>query len=148
MFMKKSFYSILLLALSACNSAVPEVSEAPKGQSLSENDLQAICKSAISMEMGQKVEIMEATMQGPSIVRVEYDRPSDGKRWKYECKFPDSSSRVVWRGVDIFAPGEGPGRWRDSPYDDKYFYSFSNDGKLLLKREYTDGSVTTEEFSL
>ena len=37
-------------------------------------------------------------------------RQDDGKLFKYECTINGDS--IVWRGVDLFRQGEGPGRWR------------------------------------
>jgi hypothetical protein len=45
------------------------------------------------------------------LVGISYIRADDGKEWKYECK--TDGSTIVWRGVDLFEPGGGPGRWRD-----------------------------------
>lgn len=45
------------------------------------------------------------------IVGISYVRSADGKQFKYECK--SNGRQIVWRGVDLFRPGEGPGRWRD-----------------------------------
>ena len=35
----------------------------------------------------------------------------DAKEFKYQCK--EKNCDIIWRGVDIFGPGEGPGRWRN-----------------------------------
>lgn len=45
-----------------------------------------------------------------NIVGISYRRPADGKMFKYECRIDGEA--IIWRGVDIFRPGEGPGRWR------------------------------------
>jgi len=71
------------------------------------------CKQYISDIMGQPIEIMNTYNVYPSnesLVDVSYQRPSDGKLFKYECQ--QEGPNIVWRGVDIFAPGSGPGRWR------------------------------------
>jgi hypothetical protein len=137
-----SKFKFVFLSLALCSCTTGGNSEGLTGE-----DRQTICKAAISMEMGQNISIMESYKAIPEISRIEYVRPSDGKRWKYECKFPGDNYQVVWRGVDIFAAGGGPGRWRDSAYDDEYFYSISGDGAFTLKRKFVDRSITTEQFS-
>ena len=71
------------------------------------------CKSLISSTMGRPVEIMTAQYPSegdPSMAFVSYIR-DDGTIWKYQCK--TDGQTMVWRGVDIFSPGGGPGRWRE-----------------------------------
>jgi hypothetical protein len=63
--------------------------------------------------MGRPVEIMTAQYPSegdPSMAFVSYIR-DDGTIWKYQCK--TDGQTMVWRGVDIFSPGGGPGRWRE-----------------------------------
>ena len=45
------------------------------------------------------------------IISISYIREDDAKEFKYQCKEKDGD--IIWRGVDIFGPGEGPGRWRN-----------------------------------
>jgi len=78
-----------------------------------DNDLVDKCKSYISGIMGQPTSIMDSSPGGSEaddIARISYRRPADGKIFKYECRLDGNS--IIWRGVDIFAQGEGPGRWR------------------------------------
>lgn len=46
-----------------------------------------------------------------TIVGISYIRSDDQKLFKYECRI--DGTMILWHGVDIFDPGEGPGRWRD-----------------------------------
>ena len=83
-----------------------------KAEQLSRIDLVGKCKQFISNTMGQATSIMDTDSLSPdgASVRISYSRPGESKIWKYECKIFDDS--LVWRGIDIFSEGEGPGRWR------------------------------------
>lgn len=63
--------------------------------------------------MGRPISSMkiDRVEEGGTLVALSYTRSDDGKLFKYECKL--DGDNIVWRGVDIFGPGEGPGRWRD-----------------------------------
>jgi hypothetical protein len=76
-------------------------------------DLASECKKYIGQIMGRSPASMQVDHQSDpgSLVGVSYIRSDDGKKFIYECK--TDGSTIVWRGVDIFGPGEGPGRWRD-----------------------------------
>ena len=76
-------------------------------------DLAAECKKYIGEIMGRSPASMQVDHQSDPgrLVGVSYVRGDDGKRFIYECK--TDGVTIVWRGVDIFGPGEGPGRWRD-----------------------------------
>lgn len=75
-------------------------------------DLYQACKNYIGEVMGRKPSIMASDYldRSRNIVGISYSRPSDRKTFKYECRIDGQS--ITWRGVDIFRPGEGPGRWR------------------------------------
>jgi hypothetical protein len=73
-------------------------------------DLASACKRFVGELMGRDPEIMKAVDNGTQVVSVSYARPADGKLWKYECKV--DGEMIIWRGVDVFGPGQGPGRWR------------------------------------
>lgn len=75
-------------------------------------DFPNACRSYISKIMGKDLKIITVDYHRKSddVVGVSYIRPSDGKLWKYECGL--SEDMIVWRGVDLFSQGEGPGRWR------------------------------------
>lgn len=71
------------------------------------------CKRYIGELMGRDPASMTSDYTRPEekIVGISYARQDDGKRFKYECIINGES--IVWRGVDIFSEGEGPGRWRN-----------------------------------
>lgn len=81
------------------------------GGSWTHKDLSAEkCKRYIGAIMGRSSEGMNTVSESEDLVRIEYERDSDGKRFTYECA--TLGDNIVWRGIDIFSPGEGPGRWR------------------------------------
>jgi hypothetical protein len=71
------------------------------------------CKKYIGELMGRDPASMTINYErsGEKIVGISYARQDDGKTFKYECTINGNS--IVWRGVDVFSPGEGPGRWRN-----------------------------------
>ena len=71
------------------------------------------CKTYIGDIMGRSPSSMNTdyTASNPPIAGISYIRPDDNTRFKYECTIQDGN--IVWRGVDIYEPGGGPGRWRD-----------------------------------
>lgn len=55
------------------------------------------------------------------ISTISYYRDDDGKLFKSQCKYYPTSpttGAVVWRGVDVWEPGSGPGIWREREYDE------------------------------
>lgn len=76
-------------------------------------DLASECKKYIGEVMGRSPASMKVDHQREPgrLVGISYIRSNDGKKFSYECKTDGVS--IVWRGVDIFASGDGPGRWRD-----------------------------------
>ena len=71
------------------------------------------CKLYIGEIMGRDPKIMITDTSSPNLASIFYYKPtSDGVRriWKYDCKV--ENKKIIWRGVDLFSPGEGPGRWR------------------------------------
>jgi len=93
------------IMLQACGTTQPESS--PK------IDLGSACKKYISERMGRPVASMrvDGSETSEGLVAISYVRNDDQKLFKYECKL--DGDNIVWRGVDIFGPGEGPGRWRE-----------------------------------
>ena len=75
-------------------------------------ELGEACKKYIGGIMGRPVSSIRVDYEedGGSLIGVSYIRESDNKQWKYECT--SEGDNIIWRGVDIFEPGEGPGRWR------------------------------------
>ena len=99
-----SVLALVGVSLQACGQ--PEVKTVPKV------DLSSACKKYIGELMGRPVSSMniDRVEDDGSLVAISYVRSDDQKLFKYECKL--EGENIVWRGVDIFAPGEGPGRWR------------------------------------
>ncbi len=79
------------------------------------------CKKYIGEIMGRDPGSMTTDYErnAEKIAGISYTRQDDGKLFKYECTINGDS--IVWRGVDIFRQGEGPGRWRSE--DAKAFSS-------------------------
>lgn len=81
------------------------------------------------------------------LVDVRYTR-DDGKVFKYQCKYYPSSlttGSVVWRGVDIFRDGDGPGVWRERPYDPIVNYWIEKDSSSTEREIVTIEVLQTEE---
>lgn len=70
------------------------------------------CKKYIGEIMGRDPISMTTDYErnAEKIAGISYIRQDDGKLFKYECTINGDS--IVWRGVDLFRQGEGPGRWR------------------------------------
>lgn len=68
------------------------------------------CKRYIGSIMGRRATEMNTISEGSDLVRIDYIRTDDSKRFTYECS--TLGDKIIWRGIDIFGPGEGPGRWR------------------------------------
>ena len=68
------------------------------------------CKRYIGLIMGRDPSMMRTVASDSSLVRIDYRRNDDGKKFTYECS--TIGDDIVWRGVDIFRPGDDPGRWR------------------------------------
>ena len=100
-----SVLALVGVSLQACGQ--PEIKTVPKV------DLSSACKKYIGELMGRPVSSMniDRVEDDGSLVAISYVRSDDQKLFKYEGKL--DGENIVWRGVDIFAPGEGPGRWRD-----------------------------------
>lgn len=71
------------------------------------------CKKYIGEIMGRDPGSMTTDYErnAEKIAGISYTRQDDGKLFKYECTINVDS--IVWRGVDLFRQGEGPGRWRN-----------------------------------
>ena len=102
-------FGLLLLAVSACSTQ--SVSRVDSSKSISTVDLANYCKQLVGDLMGRDPSIMVTNQITADIVSISYVRADDAKEFKYQCKEDDGY--VLWRGVDIFGPGEGPGRWRN-----------------------------------
>lgn len=104
--------SALLNHNHAVNGDISPTSKQASNQ-VSEIDFYQACKKYVGEIMGRDVASMSSDYSDLSqgIVGISYIRSDDGKMFKYECK--TDGRTIVWRGIDIFGPGQGPGRWRD-----------------------------------
>ena len=102
-------FGFLVLAVSACSTQ--SVSRVDSSKSISTVDLANYCKQLVGDLMGRDPSIMATGQVTADIASISYVRADDAKEFKYQCK--EDGGNIVWRGVDIFGPGEGPGRWRD-----------------------------------
>lgn len=80
-------------------------------QSVSSVDLTKYCKQLVGDAMGRDPSIMLTDQATTENVSISYIREDDSKEFKYQCK--EEGGNIIWRGVDIFRPGDGPGRWRN-----------------------------------
>nr|WP_052814195.1 hypothetical protein [Sphingomonas melonis] len=123
------------------STAVPDMLASPmptKPLTFAERSM--ICRAGIAAVMGRDPKTMKASKTSDDIIRIQYRRPDDGKLWKSECKLV--GDRIVWRGVDSFG-NDGPGRWRDGPYDEILTYTF--DGNSVTTHS-SDGSSTNATY--
>lgn len=103
---KRSSLAVAMLIISGFGCA----SGTSSTPGISTPRLFAECRSIIGLTMGRDPSTIEEDYSKGSLVGIRYIRDDDGKEFKYECKVEDGN--LVWRGVDIFGPGQGPGRWR------------------------------------
>ena len=93
-----------------------------------------VCKSVIAaITTSNSHESMNGVHSG-GISDIWYIRDSDKKKFKSQCKyFPTSptTGEVVWRGVDVWEPGSGPGIWREREYDEIVNYWSEKDAKNI-----------------
>ena len=102
-------FGLLLLAVSACS--MQSVSRVDSSKSISTINLAKYCKQLVGDLMGRDPNFMVTGQVTADIVSISYVRADDAKEFKYQCK--EDEGNIIWRGVDIFGPGEGPGRWRN-----------------------------------
>ena len=102
-------FGFLLLAMSACS--MQSVTRVDSSKSISTINLAKYCKQLVGDLMGRDPNIMVTGQATSDIVSISYVRADDAKEFKYQCK--EDEGNIIWRGVDIFGPGEGPGRWRN-----------------------------------
>lgn len=115
------------------------------------NTLVKACKSVVAAITTSNSHESMSGWHSNGISQVEYARDDDGKIFKSQCKYYPTSNRagtVVWRGVDVWEPGGGPGIWREREYDEivKYFSKIDANGKetiILQLIETTAGKVPT-----
>ena len=104
--------SALLNHNHAVNGDISPASKHASDQ-VSGTDFYRACKKYVGDIMGRDVASMSSDYSDGSagIAGISYIRSDDGKLFKYECK--TDGQTIVWRGIDVFGPGQGPGRWRD-----------------------------------
>jgi hypothetical protein len=100
-----------------------------------------LCRSAIAVVMGQKLEIIQSSGRKDGLIEVSYERPSDGKLWQYACKI--DGNRVLWASL---SPDGSTGRWRDGSMDPTITFQVTDD-KVIMTEKYFDGSSTSKEFT-
>jgi hypothetical protein len=98
---------------------------------------EAICRAAIATIAGRDPKAMQVTRIVGDVLFLTYVRPIDNFIWTYRCKI--EGNRVFW--------AYDPGRWRESPKDDKVSFEILGDGKQLrISDHHSDGSTTKELF--
>ena len=98
---------------------------------------EAICRAAIATIAGRDPKAMQVTRIAGDVLFLSYVRPIDNFIWTYRCKI--EGNRVFW--------AYDPGRWRESPKDDKVSFEILGDGKQLrISDHHSDGSTTKELF--
>ena len=98
---------------------------------------EAICRAAIATIAGRDPKAMQVTRIAGDVLFLSYVRPIDNFVWTYRCRI--EGNRVVW--------AYDPGRWRESPKDDKVSFEILGDGKQLrISDDHSDGSTTKELF--
>jgi hypothetical protein len=84
-------------------------------------EVEAICRTAIAAIMDRDPKAMKVTKTADDVLILTYDRPIDNYIWTYRCRI--DGDRVVWASE--------PGRWRESPKDDKILFEVVDAGKQL-----------------
>src|SRR3979409_862397 len=84
-------------------------------------EVEAICRTAIASIMGRDPKIMQVTRTAGDVLFLTYVRAMDNFVWTYRCRV--EGNRVVGASE--------PGRWRESPEDDKVFFEVVGSGAQL-----------------
>lgn len=79
-----------------------------------------VCRAVIGVAMNVDPLIMRSDIRN-EFVSIEYNRPSDGSLWRYECRF--SGNRIIWRSEN--------GRWNDGVSDTRYT-RIVDDNRLIV----------------
>ena len=119
--------------------------EIADNSTLSNTDLGRVCRAAVAELNGRDPASMQVKDNAAGIVRVEYRRPDDNKLWKNDCRV--EGDKLIWRGVDAFGHGSGPGRWREDPMDE--VITFALDGSnVTINMTFSDGSSGSETYTI
>ncbi len=84
-------------------------------------EVEAICRTAIAAIMDRDPKMIKVSKTADDVLFLTYDRPIDNFIWTYRCRV--DGDRVVWASE--------PGRWRESPKDDKILFEVVDAGKQL-----------------
>lgn len=112
--------------------------------SLTSAQLASVCKAAIAETFTQPLKIMKVMSNESGIVRIRYNRPSDGKRWTNDCRV--EGERVIWRTVDAFK-GDGPGVWRTRPDDEVTTFRIDG-GNVTITTKYPDNAPISSTYKM
>lgn len=106
--------------------------------------LASVCKAAIAETFAQPLKIMKVMSNEGGIVRIRYNRPSDGKRWTNDCRV--EGERIIWRTVDAFK-GDGPGVWRVRPEDEVTTFRIDG-GNVTIITKYPDNAPMSSTYKM
>jgi len=108
-------------------------------------ELGNVCRAAVAKMMGHPVSIMKAAANDGDVVRVQYNRPSDAKLWKADCRV--SGDAISWRYVDATA-GSGPGQWK-SIGELGESMTFKTEGEdVTINQDFGGGSIDSTTYAL
>lgn len=101
-----------------------------------------VCKASIAGMFGREVNTIKATKaKTAGVFTISYRRPSDGKRFSYDCKLSDDN--VIWR-----ESGQNSGRW-DGSGDVEFNVEFSVQNDALTVTElYADSENIVHRFTM
>lgn len=149
--------AVMGAALSGCSTNEPQnaahqndsgssisVASPSPAPNLTSAQLASICKAAIAETFAQPFKIMKVASNEGGIVRVRYNRPTDGKRWTNDCRV--EGNRIIWRTVDAFK-GDGPGVWRTRPEDEVTTFRIGG-GNLTITTKYPDNAPTSSTYKM
>ena len=153
------WFSVVVMgaALSRCGANEPQstayqnnsgnsvsVASPSTAPNLTSAQLASICKAALAETFAQPFKIMKVASNEGGIVRVRYNRPSDGKRWTNDCRV--EGNRIIWRTVDAFK-GDGPGVWRTRPEDEVMTFRIDG-GNVTIITKYPDNAPTSSTYKM
>lgn len=149
--------AVMGAVLSGCGANEPQnaaqqrdsgnsVSVAPPSTApnLTSAQLASVCKAAIAETFAQPLKIMKVMSNEGGIVRIRYNRPSDGKHWINDCRV--EGERIIWRTVDAFK-GDGPGVWRTRPEDEVTTFRIGG-GNVIIITKYPDNAPISSIYKM
>lgn len=153
------WFSIAVIgaALSGCGADGPQnagsqndsgnsvsVASPSTAPNLTSAQLASVCKAAIAETFAQPLKIMKIMSNEGGIVRIRYNRPSDGKRWTNDCRV--EGERIIWRTVGAFK-GDGPGVWRTRPEDEVTTFRIDG-GNVTIITKYPDNAPISSTYKM